>query len=738
MSDPVLDIFAEAVDLAPEERSRHLDRACGGNLELRRKVESLLTQDDAAGANFLPLPPPNPNLDRLFEKPDGPDGLVGKTIGAYTIRAPIASGGMGTVYRAEQANPRRDVALKILHGGFGAALRRRFEHEAQILALLRHPHIAQVYEAGTATVDTDGGHSRRVSFFAMEYVPGAASITQYAEALKLSLRRKLELFAEVCDAIHHGHQRGIVHRDLKPANILVDEMGVTKVVDFGVARVTDSDVAVTTMQTDAGQLIGTLAYMSPEQCAADPREIHTPSDVYSLGVVLFELLTGRLPYDVSHLTIHAAARMICEQSPAPPSQFDRHLKGDVETIVIKAMEKDKAKRYASASALADDIRRYLKGEPIAARPPTRFTKVIGWVRRRPVLATVLTCLGLLSTTGIATYLLVYYLSFAPDQLIMRVNGIPTDRRPTGTSADDAVLVAYGRRPLFTWGKRMGSIHDALLFDRHSPWNDKVALISFGREEPFFQSEFAIFHADRPEDAPVKRDKIRTPDDLPGIEKKNDPSRWDFSPNAIRHLDIFPDDVSPGEEFIVVFAGTHSMRCLRIYRQDGTLLYNIWHDGGICDMRWLSKPGLLVILGQDDTAKQLLNDATRKTIHTVYVLFALVPTLDPNVNEVTMSCPDFGTVKPRWIRYFHPPVIDTSYDVILRDTTGDFADDEHVSVQVGGKGDANTPGRITFHSIVDGEGHEVPKTRNLGDSKSNPNSKELMEIQLRDVRPTIAD
>jgi len=287
-----------------------------------------------------------------------------RTIGRYRIKGLIGGGGMGNVYAAVQEEPRRTVALKVMKPGIAAPrAMRRFELEAQTLARLRHPGIAQIYEAGTH----DEG-SGPVPYFAMEYVAGAKSITEYADGRSLGIRERLELFAKVCDAVHHGHQKGIIHRDLKPSNILVDSSGNPKIIDFGVARATDSDMAVTTLQTDVGQLIGTLQYMSPEQCDADPDGLDTRSDVYALGVVLYELLCARPPYDLAQVALHEAARVIREEAPEKPSTIDRTLRGDVETITLKALEKEPERRYQSAADLGRDIERYLTSEPIEARP----------------------------------------------------------------------------------------------------------------------------------------------------------------------------------------------------------------------------------------------------------------------------------------------------------------------------------------------------------------------------------
>lgn len=285
-------------------------------------------------------------------------------IGRYKILSVIASGGMGVVYEAMQEAPRRRVALKVIKAGSASKMAlHRFEFETQILAKLRHPNIAQIYEAGTW--ESEQGPA---PFFAMEYIPGRQPIVSYAEKNDLSLKARLELFSKICDAVHHGHQKGVIHRDLKPDNILIDSSGEPKIIDFGVARATDSDLTVTTMQTTMGQLIGTLQYMSPEQCEADPDLIDTRSDVYALGVILFELLSGKLPYDLRRQAIHEAVRVIKEQRPDSMSTINMSLRGDVDTITMKALEKERDRRYQSAAEFASDIHHFLNSEPIIARP----------------------------------------------------------------------------------------------------------------------------------------------------------------------------------------------------------------------------------------------------------------------------------------------------------------------------------------------------------------------------------
>jgi non-specific serine/threonine protein kinase/serine/threonine-protein kinase len=302
-------------------------------------------------------------------------------IGRYQIIGLIGEGGMGLVYEAEQEHPRRTVALKIIRPGMASPeLLRRFELESQALGRLQHPGIAQIYEAGTA--DTGFGPQ---PYFAMEFIDGT-NVKAYAEQQGLTTRQRLKMVSRIAEAVHHAHQRGLIHRDLKPANILVDRSGQPKILDFGVARATDSDAQGTNHRTDMGQLIGTLAYMSPEQVVADPLGLDIRSDVYALGVILYELLAGKLPYPVSK-NFHETVQTIREEDPLRLSQVSRSYRGDIETIVAKALEKDKTRRYGTAAELAADIARYLKDEPIVARRPNIGYQVQKFARRHKAFVT---------------------------------------------------------------------------------------------------------------------------------------------------------------------------------------------------------------------------------------------------------------------------------------------------------------------------------------------------------------
>ncbi|HEX4826326.1 MAG TPA: serine/threonine-protein kinase [Candidatus Polarisedimenticolaceae bacterium] len=284
-------------------------------------------------------------------------------IGQYKVLRLIAEGGMGAVYEAEQERPHRRVALKVIKAAWADSdLLRRFGQESTALGRLQHPGIAQIYESGTA--ETSFGAQ---PFFAMELIHGRP-LTEYADARGLGLRERLTLVIQVCDAVEHAHRRGIIHRDLKPANILVDEHGQPKVLDFGLARVTDSD-AQATRQTDMGQVLGTLQYMSPEQVRGDLLEVDTRTDVYSLGVILYELLAKKRPYEIGRTLPDAVQTILRTEAPSLGS-VSRAYRGDVDTIVRKALEKDKERRYTSAASLSADLHRYLEDQPIVARPPS--------------------------------------------------------------------------------------------------------------------------------------------------------------------------------------------------------------------------------------------------------------------------------------------------------------------------------------------------------------------------------
>jgi len=359
--DRVKQLFNDSLELEPPDRADFLSERCGSDQNLRAEIEALLASHCEA-RGFLQTPAA---LDSESMSDAVAAALVGQSLGGYTIRRVIGRGSMGIVYQAEQEDPPKTVALKVVNPGLTSArMLRRFEHETQILSRLRHPGIARIYQGGTA--DTDHG---KQPYFAMEFVDGLA-LMDYVAHHNLNTPQRLELLAKVCDAVQHAHINSVIHRDLKPANVLVDRSGQPKVLDFGIARMTDSDIQATTIRTHVGHLLGTIPYMSPEQITGDPANVDTRSDIYALGVIGYQLLAGRLPHDLRSRTVPEALRVMTEEDVAPLSTSDRAFRGDLDTIFGKALARDKAERYQTALDLSNDIRRYLRSEPILARPPS--------------------------------------------------------------------------------------------------------------------------------------------------------------------------------------------------------------------------------------------------------------------------------------------------------------------------------------------------------------------------------
>jgi len=420
-------LFLAASDLSDRaQRAAFLERECGGDVELRDRVEILLRANDGG-----PLSPIEPSGGTSAYAPDcrpqtddygDPTARVGSVVaGKYKLIEEIGEGGMGSVYMAQQTEPvKRAVAVKVIKAGMDSkAVLARFEAERQALAMMDHPNIAKVLDAGT----TDSGRP----YFVMELVKGMP-ITQYCDQRKFTPRQRLELFVPVCQAIQHAHQKGIIHRDIKPSNVLVamyDDRAVPKVIDFGVAKAAGQALTEKTMMTGLGAVVGTAEYMSPEQANLNNLDIDTRSDVYSLGVLLYELLTGTTPIDRKSLGKAAfleILRIVREvEAPKPsaklstidtlpsvaanrstePAKLSRLMKGELDWVLLKALEKDRSRRYETANGLARDIQRYLADEVVEARPPTAIYRLRKFARKHRTALSMAATVLLLLVAGVA-------------------------------------------------------------------------------------------------------------------------------------------------------------------------------------------------------------------------------------------------------------------------------------------------------------------------------------------------
>ena len=562
------EVFDDLVGLERELQTRAVRERCATDEELLRLVMALLDADHELRAT------PSEDGSSVYV-PD--QETIGRTVGRYSIVREIGSGGMGRVYEAIQEQPRRGIALKLMRGGvLSKSGAWRFRREAELLARLDHPGIARIYEAGS--IDVAGEPSL---FIAMELVRNARSITDYAEERSLGIEERIELVARVCDAVQHGHQKGVIHRDIKPENVVVGENGDPRLIDFGVARLSDHEQTSTTSHTRVGEFIGTLAYMSPEQFDPDPDHVDVRADVYSLGVLLFELLSGRLPHEVNDLSIAGAALRIRSEPPAGLGLSRRSLPRGLEAVVGKALEQDREKRYSSAALLASDLRRLVRGQTIEAQPPNRWQQVAEWIGSHPVATTACACASLIAVTASTLAAGFWYVSSQPGRIV--IDG----------ARGKAQLLARDASVLEEWPRdSQEQLFGAKLTSVPSGFGArKAVLVAFAisDDEASTDGRVDAYRASKPHELlwSTKSSVLVPPPDAP------DHREWPFVLVSFLVEDFLPE--APGVEILTVHRWSSFSQCaIRVFDFSGQVRYEVWHDGAVEDAAWLADPGVVLL------------------------------------------------------------------------------------------------------------------------------------------------
>lgn len=581
------------------------------------------------------------------------DHLLPVSVGPYLARRLIGVGGMGSVYEATQPSLERPVALKLIPP-YSLSRRAvdRFHFEATILSRLRHPNIATIFDAGTAHIDALSGEW---PYYAMEFIDDAKPIDAFARDNDLSIDDRIRLLIDVADAVHHAHQRAIIHRDIKPDNVLVGADAVPKVIDFGIAASLQTDPDSTlaqTFHTQSHQILGSFQFMAPEQF--DSPDVDVRADVYALGLILYLLLTDAMPYDVSRLTPAAAASRIRSTPIKPPAAVRRapapiprrrRLHRDLNAITLKALAYSPAKRYDSAADLAKDLRAHLRGNPISARPPSRWQRAAAWIGRHPFAATVASCLCLIAitlTAVLATFMALRWFSLQPHSVaiddqtrevtVMSRAGLVTSSRPASElwTAMHAVRVA---QPL-DWVVVIADFAPTLQHSRVSAFSPNN-----------LRSPLWTLDLDRPGFLTPPHQSFSTP--APG-------DHWGIT--RCQSANVFPD--IPGDEVILIVNHTPSFPSALVIlsSSDGRVVHVAWHTGHIGRVAWCPANHLLTVAGADNRLPWTDLGApptTNPAIHPA-VVFAYTPTQE-QWNDTWLASPTEATHSTAWYAACADPI-----------------------------------------------------------------------------------
>ncbi len=702
----IIQLFQEARDISNEiERKLYIATQCGNDTTLLAEVNILLTNENQS-RNRLEEPILGTRLDLgITQAIDSASSdaeteiEIGTTIGLYQLIRNVGSGGMGIVYEAQQNQPQRRVAIKIMrHPSPSRQESHHFRREIEILGKLQHPNIAQVYDAGVYYTDSARNHDQiGRPYFVMELIPDARHIINYAQHHNLNIRQKLKLFCEGCQGVNHGHRKGIIHRDLKPENILIDTDGRPKIIDFGVARVAEiGQLNVTTVRTEIGLFVGTIQYMSPEQCEPVSESellIDTRSDVYSLGIILYQLLCKQLPYDVSTSSVIKAARTVCDTTITRPYEIDRELKGDIDAIIIKSLNHNPDQRYQSAGELGEDIYRHLNGQPVIARPPSFVDQTINHIRRHPILSSSILSLLIAIVIIGSSIIGIWYYGKKPSYIFL------------DEDSSIAKLYSAGNNILQSWQH----VHKANLYKRPAENGyDDIAFIQY-QNSPYaaYPNRICLYqYGKMTQDTPillhVPESRDYWPDFWPDIGIPENVDR--YSSTHMLTQDIFPE--RPGAELVVIHSHVPLFpNAIRIYDLWGNVLYERWHKRCITQLAWDASRKLLVFASDrnDPFTHYDISDLPPNHLKTI---FALRPDLNHQPGTTIIDKNQQLGEGVIWYRYMSPP---STWKLSIESITLDIGRERPAILSIAF---LNTTPDIPIHQrrgfqmLIDGETGEV--------------------------------